>query len=133
MSTFLPEINVNKTMPELKLKQTNDADALKQKIDTGLDRLYSFQHEDGGWGWWQSDESHSFMTAYVVAGLSEARGDGITVKPEVINNGAAWIKKQLVKENNLAPDLRAYLGYALAVAGSKDGAALDESYAGRSS
>ena len=34
----------------------------------GLERLYTFQHEDGGWGWWQTDETHPFMTAYVLAG-----------------------------------------------------------------
>jgi len=28
--------------------------------------LYSFQHSDGGWGWWKEDESDHFMTAYVV-------------------------------------------------------------------
>ena len=133
MSSFLPDIMVNKAMRELNLKQPVDPDSLKQKIDAGLDRLYSFQHEDGGWGWWQSDESHPFMTAYVVAGLSEARSDGITVNEAAITKGAAWIKNQLAKEKNLAPDLRVYLGYALAMAGNTDRAALDASYAARSS
>ena len=131
MSSFLPDLMVNKAMRELNLKQPIDNDSLKEKIQAGLDRLYSFQHEDGGWGWWQSDESHPFMTAYVVAGLSEARSDGITVKAEAIDKGAAWIKKDLAQEANLAPDLRAYLGYALAVAGHADAATLDHSYGER--
>jgi alpha-2-macroglobulin len=71
------------------------------------------------------------MTAYVVAGLSEARSDCITVKAEAVDKGAAWIKKHLAQETNLAPDLRAYLGYALAVAGHADAATLDHSYGER--
>ncbi|HEY6990191.1 MAG TPA: MG2 domain-containing protein [Bryobacteraceae bacterium] len=132
MSSFLPDLMVNKAMHELNLKEPIDKNSLKEKIQAGLDRLYTFQHEDGGWGWWQSDESHPFMTAYVVAGLSEARADGI-VKPEAVDRGAAWIKKDLDQEKNLAPDLRAYLGYALAIAGRVDRAALDRSYGERAS
>ncbi|HMJ60316.1 MAG TPA: hypothetical protein VK493_01090, partial [Bryobacteraceae bacterium] len=131
MSSFLPDLMVNKAMRELNLKQPIDNDSLKAKIQAGLDRLYSFQHEDGGWGWWQSDESHPFMTAYVVAGLSEARSDGITLQPGAIDKGAAWITKDLEQDKSLGPDLRAYLGYALAVAGHADAATLDHSYGER--
>ena len=56
-----------------------DTAALQQKIRAGLDRLYNFQHEDGGWGWWETDESHPFMTAYVVAGLAQAKAAGVQV------------------------------------------------------
>ncbi len=37
----------------------------------------AFQHEDGGWGWWETDDSHPFMTAYVVAGLAQAQAAGV--------------------------------------------------------
>ncbi len=133
MSSFLPDLMVNKAMRELNLKEPVDENSLKEKIQAGLDRLYTFQHEDGGWGWWQSDESHPFMTAYVVAGLSEARADGVAVKPEAVDRGTAWIKKALDQEKNLAPDLRAYLAYALAIAGRVDRTALDRNYAERAS
>ncbi len=41
----------------------------------GSKRLGDFQHDDGGWGWWKTDENHPFMTAYALYGLhrSEAR------------------------------------------------------------
>ena len=39
-------------------------------VDAGLKRLYGFQHGDGGWGWWQSDDTNQWMSAYVVYGLS---------------------------------------------------------------
>ncbi|HEY3457528.1 MAG TPA: MG2 domain-containing protein [Bryobacteraceae bacterium] len=133
MSSFLPDLMVNKAMRELNLKEPVDQNSLKEKIQAGLDRLYTFQHEDGGWGWWQSDESHPFMTAYVAAGLAEARADGVAVKTEAVDRGAAWIKKALDQEKNLAPDLRAYLAYALAIAGRVDRTAVDRSYAERTS
>lgn len=41
-------------------------------VNKGLDRLYDFQHSDGGWGWWKQGESDLFMTAYAVWGLALA-------------------------------------------------------------
>jgi hypothetical protein len=26
------------------------------KVQKGLDRLYAYQHDDGGWGWWKDDK-----------------------------------------------------------------------------
>ena len=102
----------------------------QEKIRAGLDRLYSFQHEDGGWGWWQTDESHPFMTAYVVAGLAQAQGAGVEVKQDAIDNGAAWVPKNV--DPKLAADLRAYMAYALVLAGRTDAAGLGQVYAQRS-
>ena len=73
MSSFLPNIVVTQAVNDLGLKVSLDTEAVQQKIRAGLDRLYNFQHDDGGWGWWETDESHPFMTAYVVAGLVQAK------------------------------------------------------------
>src|SRR6266513_1415071 len=94
MSSFLPNIIVLNTVRERGLKESLDRGALNGKIRAGLDRLYNFQHEDGGWGWWDTDESHPFMTAYVVAGLVQARSPGVAVRQEVITRGAAWLQLQ---------------------------------------
>ncbi len=40
-------------------------------------RLANMQHEDGGWGWWENDESEAFMTAYVLDGLALAAQAGL--------------------------------------------------------
>ena len=74
MSSFLPNIVVRQAVQDLNLKADLDDAALQEKIRAGLERLYAYQHEDGGWGWWETDESHPFMTAYVVAGLAQAQG-----------------------------------------------------------
>ena len=45
-----------------------------------LERLYDFQHSDGGWGWWKEGESDHWMTAYVVWGLSLAQEAEVDVR-----------------------------------------------------
>ena len=52
---------------------------LDDKVRKGLDRLYAYQHDDGGWGWWKDDKSDPFMTAYVVDGLTMASRAGYQV------------------------------------------------------
>ncbi len=122
MSGFLPNIIVKDAMHSLGLKANLDEAALQEKIQAGLDRLYSFQHEDGGWGWWQTDDSHPFMTAYVVAGLVQARSTGTAVNAAAINKGVTWLHGNLAADPKLTPDFKAYLIYALAVAGKADSA-----------
>ncbi len=116
MSSFLPNIVVRQAVNELGLKATLDEAALQEKIRAGLDRLHSFQHEDGGWGWWQTDDSHHFMTAYVVAGLAQAKAAGTPVKDEAIDKGVAWLKREFARDPKLAADLRAYMVYAMTMA-----------------
>ena len=133
MSSFLPDITVQQAVRDLNLKVDLDQAALQEKIHAGLDRLYNFQHEDGGWGWWETDESHPFMTAYVVAGLVQAQAAGVEVKADAIQKGAAWLKRDFAQNPKLASDLRAYIQYALALAGQADTAALGEVYDKRAS
>ncbi len=124
MSSFLPNIVVAQALKELGVKSQIDPVELEKKIRKGQERLYDFQHEDGGWGWWQTDESHPFMTAYVVAGLVQARAAGYDVKEGVLERGAGWLREALKKEK-LEPDVRAYIAYALALTGNKDRSVLD--------
>jgi uncharacterized protein YfaS (alpha-2-macroglobulin family) len=132
MSGFLPDVVVAKAMKDLNLQSTINTPELAKKIRAGLDRLYDFQHDDGGWGWWKEDQSYVFMTAYVVSGLSQAKAAGYQVKEEALTNGQNFLKNQLQQHANMRPDLRAYVVYALAVAGGADAKMLDEAYRRRS-
>ena len=129
MSSFLPNIIVTAAVRDLGLKTNLDPAATQEKIRAGLDRLYAFQHDDGGWGWWQTDESHPFMTAYVVAGLAQARAAGVEIKQDAMDRGAAWVTAQFAKDPKLAADLRAYMQYSLALSGHPDANGLDQVYA----
>ena len=126
MSSFLPNIVVTQAVNELGLKVSLDTDDVQRKIRAGIDRLNNFQHPDGGWGWWETDESHPFMTAYVVAGLAQAKAAGVQVETERIENGAKWISQAFAADPKLAFDLRAYMQYALVLAGQPDANALGQ-------
>jgi alpha-2-macroglobulin len=131
MSSFLPNIIVSRAAKDLGLRSTVDEADLVKKIRAGLDRLYDYQHEEGGWGWWKTDDSSVFMTAYVVAGLSRAQAAGYSVKQEAIDKAVQWLKVQLPKEKALGADLRAYVVYALAESGRPDAALADAAWNSR--
>lgn len=131
MSGFLPDVVVAKAMKDLKLESTIDTPELEKKIRAGLDRLYDFQHEDGGWGWWKEDESMVFMTAYVVSGLVQAHDAGYTVDADKLNNAEKWLKDQLQRHENMRPDLRAYVVYALSLDRAADSKMLNDAYDAR--
>ena len=82
----------------------------------GLERLYDFQHSDGGWGWWYDDYSDTYQTAWVLFGLSVIRDSGYTVEPRVIEDAASWLKSNKDKD----PRIQAYVLYSLASAGQGD-------------
>jgi alpha-2-macroglobulin len=131
MSSFLPDIIVESTVHDLGLKVDLDESALQEKINNGLERLYAFQHKDGGWGWWETDDTHPFMTAYVVAGLAQARAGGVKVQQDVVDRGVAWLVQDLAAEPKRDPDLRAYYAYALALAGKADANVMNQAYDAR--
>jgi len=119
MSSFLPNVIVSKAIQSLGVKTGVDPATLQKQIRAGLERLYGFQHKDGGWGWWQNDESHPFMTAYVVAGLAQARAAGVKVEDERLINGRNWLKENQDKFTNA--DMKAYAAYAAALTGEPIG------------
>ncbi len=136
MSRFLPAAIVAKTLRDLNLKPEiamsrlfggieqehtvntqpkgeRDLHELDAMVKQGLQRLYDFQHSDGGWGWWHDGESDHFMTAYVVWGFTLARDAGIEVKSDVVQRGASLLDKELVEEE-LNFDQQAWMLHALA-------------------
>ena len=83
-------------------------------VKAGLERLYDFQHGDGGWGWWKQGDSDHWMTAYVVWGLSLAKDAGIKLKDGVLERGVSFLDKTLVEEEENY-DMQAWMLHALAV------------------
>lgn len=120
MSRFLPTVIVANAFVKLNapLSEATQKD-LPKMVDKGLQRLYSFQHADGGWGWWENDASNPFMTAYVVYGLSLAKQSDYEVKDAILKRGISAIKNHL-NNKDLDPTTRAYMLYSLAVAEAKD-------------
>jgi uncharacterized protein YfaS (alpha-2-macroglobulin family) len=121
LSSFLPNLLVTRALTQLKLTPTERLSALDRQVSAGLQRLYDFQHEDGGWGWWKGDGNHPFMTAYALWGLDESRRAGVKVDAGRINRGARELAHMYAQYPRVEPDLKAYEAYVLQrAAGSED-------------
>jgi uncharacterized protein YfaS (alpha-2-macroglobulin family) len=131
MSSFLPDLIVAQAVDKLHLKSPIDRATLNDMVSAGLERLSSYQHDDGGWGWWPDDPSRVFMTAYVVSGLGQARDAGYKVNDYQLNKGRNWLISTLAAHPDMVADLRAYVVYALATTGGAPKEALDKTWESR--
>lgn len=95
MSRFLPSAVVAKTLQDLGVENPKLKATLPDMMKKGLERLYDFQHPDGGWGWWKYDSSDPYMTAYVVDGLLTARDADYSVDNERLNRGLDFLTNSL--------------------------------------
>ncbi len=94
-----------------------DAAELEAMVRAGLGRLYAFQGDDGGWGWWRADTSDIRISAYVVYGLVTAKAAGVAVDENALGRGVAFLESHVKDSNSLHE--RAYAAFALASAGRK--------------
>jgi hypothetical protein len=125
MSSFLPNVIVTQALKDVKSSSIRNSNDLPKKVQKGLDRLYAYQHNDGGWGWWKDDQSDPFMTAYVVSGLTLAKQAGYQPDDSRIASGREKLKQMLdsgTTEAGTQIDLetRAFMVYALEESGSAE-------------
>ncbi|MCX7841146.1 MAG: hypothetical protein N2559_17045, partial [Anaerolineae bacterium] len=118
MSRFLPSVLVKQALDKLQIKNEKIEKELPKQVEDGLTRLYAFQHEDGGWGWWESDESQPYQTAYVLYGLVQAKKAGYKVDENAIKRATRFLRQPLVDTTDY--DLKVYIAYVLAEAGQGD-------------
>jgi uncharacterized protein YfaS (alpha-2-macroglobulin family) len=114
MSKALPNAVVARAQARIGLNDSGLAARLADPIRAGIQRLYGFQHADGGWGWWEEDATDDYQTAWVVFGLAVTREAGADVDAAVIARGADYLEGRLA---SLDERTRAFAQYALARAG----------------
>jgi uncharacterized protein YfaS (alpha-2-macroglobulin family) len=136
MSSFLPNVIVSQALKDVKTSSIRNANDLPKKVQKGLDRLYAYQHNDGGWGWWKDDQSDPFMTAYVVSGLTLAKQNDYQVDDNRISSGREKLKQMLdsgTTEAGTQIDLetRAFMVYALEESGDADSRHLEKIFGER--
>jgi uncharacterized protein YfaS (alpha-2-macroglobulin family) len=96
LSRLVPAIVAMELHKQLNI-QTSDKNLAKfakvQKLS--LDKLRSYHHADGGWGWWASDDSNPYLTAHVVSGLSLLKDSGCAAEDDLMNSGLNWLSKHV--------------------------------------
>ncbi len=113
LSSFLPNLVVARTLAHLNQQPTERLSLLDRQVTAGLNRLMEYQHADGGWGWWKTDENHPFMTAYAVYGLLETKASGYQVNEWKLRQGLTSISKQYREYPRAVPALKAYMLYVI--------------------
>ena len=136
MSSFLPNVIVSQALKDVKTASIHESNDLGKKVLRGRDRLYGFQHSDGGWGWWKNDQSDPFMTAYVVDGLTLAKNAGHDIDQARIDRGRQRLMEMFASgktESGTAIDLetRAFMAYALEESGGSNGRNVEQIFSER--
>ena len=122
MSRALPNAVVGRALNQLGLIDPVLEAELPALIRAGVHKLYGFQHSDGGWGWWYHDDSDHYQTAWVIFGLAQMAEAGHEIDPGVIENGVAWLNRELTE---MDPRTRAFALYAMALADQPNGEATE--------
>jgi hypothetical protein len=136
MSSFLPNVIVTQALKEVKIASIRGATDLASKAQRGMDRLYSFQHDDGGWGWWKDDKTDPFMTAYVVDGLIMAGRAGYKVERGRVDRGRVKLSEMIAagkteEGRTIDAETRAFMIYALTESGETDASLVNDLFAKR--
>jgi hypothetical protein len=84
----------------------------------------SQQNPDGGWGWWNTSQSHSTTSAYVIFALTEAQNSGYAVNADMFRTGVSYLQRQIrqidVNTSLSTRNRQAFILYVLAHAGAPD-------------
>jgi uncharacterized protein YfaS (alpha-2-macroglobulin family) len=117
MSRFLPSILVSNLLKQNNVSAPELSKPIPEIVADGLSRLAKMQHYDGGWGWWENDDSDPWMTAYVLHGLKIASDAGYDVSPFMKERGVAWMKQRAMGEVPLSTSgfNKGYMAYVLAL------------------
>ncbi len=94
MSRFMPAVVAREAIEKTGLRNPA-AERLPEVVTQGLARLASFQHVDGGWGWWKEDETNDFMTAYVLEGLARCHRLGQPVDSQMLRQASHYLGDRL--------------------------------------
>ena len=123
VSRFLPNVITARALKEAGQPSPLQSD-IDLQVNAAIQKIYSKQLYDGGWNWWDGQESDPQTSAYVVYGLLEARESGYTVSQTVLDNGIAYLKDNLpgLKRNDASWEYNrhAFMLYVLARGGELD-------------
>jgi hypothetical protein len=96
MSRLVPSVvamQLNKKLgvPLSKYDNAKFKDVYKE----AMEKLTSYQHGDGGWGWWPADQTNPYLTALVMEGFRNLQDAGFKVNPALPQGGLKWMNTAL--------------------------------------
>ncbi len=97
VSKFFPNIATYAALKKLGIEREDLRRGLETNVSREVQRLYALQNTDGGWGWWRSDESRPYLTAYAWYALSTARQLGFAINPDTMNRAEQFLIRYLEK------------------------------------
>ena len=122
VSRFLPSVASVQAASAMGLPV--DRPALEERVAADAQRLYTAQNPDGGWGWWQGETSNTFLSAYVLYGLTLAQRNGFTIASNVVERAQNYLTQAVAAPPDTgtrgALSQRAFALYALAESGRPD-------------
>ena len=122
LARFLPNLELYRVLQANGIESQSMRARLERTLNQGLERLQAYQNSDGGWSWWQGNESDTFVTAYVLFGLLRAQEAGANVSPGAIQRGVDYLSASLIPPQSLTEswqlDRLAFVHYVLTQAGA---------------
>ncbi len=126
MSAFIPDVVAHQAFTHLGVALPRSQAELARMVDSGLARLYKYQHHDGGFGWWEFDQSDIWMTSYVLLGLGKAKEAGFDVSVQAIDRALDYLAESLARARKADAREYAFASFVLAEHGRLEGAFLSE-------
>jgi uncharacterized protein YfaS (alpha-2-macroglobulin family) len=122
LSRFLPNLVTYSTLQTFGIESPDLKARLDRTLSQGLEHLLTLQNTDGGWGWWQAEESDAYITAYVLFGLSSTKDAGIVVSEDAISKAVSYISTSMITPTQTTEawtlDRLAFENFALKKAGA---------------
>ncbi len=144
LSSFLPNLETYRTLQQYGIKDATLETRLDRALNSSLVRLLDRQNYDGGWSWWQGENSDPYITSYMLFGMSRAREAGITINQNVIDQAVSYLKSASPGSTQSTPsgeqvlvgsptntwewDRVAFMQYALALAGASDATVIEQTF-----
>ncbi|MGQ9582815.1 MAG: alpha-2-macroglobulin family protein [Thermoplasmatota archaeon] len=133
MTRLVPDVLVRRYLENLGRLTPELEESLRDMILVGIQKLLDTQHDDGGWGWYKQDATNTFMTAWILFGLSTMERNGFFIDRGVLEAGARCLVERMNKDGSWTGAhwmggrdvaMSAFATYALALSGCSDEEAL---------
>ncbi|MBD3186368.1 hypothetical protein GF325_06025, partial [Candidatus Bathyarchaeota archaeon] len=100
LSFFLPNLLVKRHLEASHRLSASLLDTISDFTVKGIVRFMNFKHHDGGWGWWESDPTSTFMTAQVVQALALASSQGYHGQPGVMDQAISLLMDRQLEDGS---------------------------------